>query len=207
MAASACARSRSPIVSMHQPMFHVAIAASLALAVSFPVRADFTGKVVVVADGDSVTVLRDREQVKVRLVDIDAPERAQPYGNRSKQALELLLKGQQVRVVEHGKDRYHRTLGTGLSRRHRRKCGAGAAGHGVGVSPIREGCRSLCDRGRGQGTEAWSVARSQAGPAMGMANDADALTTKCRCMTDRRPAPGKSMSAHPASFARADRAA
>lgn len=40
----------------------------------FPAHADFTGKVVAVADGDTLTVLRDREQIKVRLVEIDAPE-------------------------------------------------------------------------------------------------------------------------------------
>ena len=89
----------------------VAIAAVLVATVSFSAWADFTGKVVGVADGDSITVLRDREQVKVRLVDIDAPEKAQPFGNRSKQALEALVKGQEVRVVERGQDRYHRTLG------------------------------------------------------------------------------------------------
>ena len=91
--------------------FRIVIAASLALAVSFSASADFTGKVVGVADGDSITVLRDREQVKVRLVDIDAPESGQAFGNRSKQALEALVKGQTVLVVERGKDRYHRTLG------------------------------------------------------------------------------------------------
>ena len=85
--------------------------ASLALAVSFSVLADFTGKVVWVADGDSINVLRDREQVKVRLVDIDAPEKTQPFGNKSKQALEALVKGQIVLVVERGHDQYHRTLG------------------------------------------------------------------------------------------------
>ena len=37
-----------------------AVAATLALAVSFPVWADFTGKVVAVADGDSITVLDRR---------------------------------------------------------------------------------------------------------------------------------------------------
>lgn len=35
----------------------------------------FTGKVVNVADGDTITVLRDRTQVKVRLLEIDAPEK------------------------------------------------------------------------------------------------------------------------------------
>jgi micrococcal nuclease len=85
-------------------------AGALALAVSLPATADFTGRVVGVADGDSITVLHDREQVKVRLVDIDAPEKAQPFGNRSKQALEALVKGREVKVVERGKDRYERTL-------------------------------------------------------------------------------------------------
>ena len=82
-----------------------------AFAVSFAAWADFTGKVVGVADGDSISVLREREHVKVRLVDIDAPEKGQAFGNRSKQALEVLVKGQEVRVVERGQDRYHRILG------------------------------------------------------------------------------------------------
>ncbi len=60
-----------------KPFTTIAIV-SLALAISFSAWADFTGKVVGVADGDSITVLRDREQVKVRLANIDAPERAQP---------------------------------------------------------------------------------------------------------------------------------
>ena len=87
------------------------IAASLVLAVSSSAWADFTGNVVGVADGDSITVLRGREQVKVRLVDIDAPEKAEPFGNRSKQALDALVHGKEVLVVERGKDRYQRVLG------------------------------------------------------------------------------------------------
>jgi len=89
----------------------LATAAGLALAVSLPAWADFSGRVVGVGDGDSITVLKERQQVKVRLVDIDAPERAQPFGNRSKQSLESLVKGKEVRVVERGKDRYDRVLG------------------------------------------------------------------------------------------------
>jgi endonuclease YncB( thermonuclease family) len=67
--------------------------------------------VVRVGDGDSITVLRGREPTEVRLAEIDAPERGQAFANRSKQALEVLVKGQEVRVVERGQDRYHRTLG------------------------------------------------------------------------------------------------
>jgi len=87
------------------------LAAGIALAVSSSASADFTGRVVAVSDGDTITVLRLRKQVKVRLVEIDAPERAQPYGNRSKQALAGLVRGQEVRVVEQGRDRFQRTLG------------------------------------------------------------------------------------------------
>lgn len=49
--------------------------------------ADCTGKEVAVVDGDSITVLREHEQIKMRLNEIDAPEKAQAFGNRSKQSL------------------------------------------------------------------------------------------------------------------------
>lgn len=73
--------------------------------------ADFSGIVVSVADGDTITVLRDKEQMKVRLAEIDAPEKAQAFGNKSKQALFDLAHGKDVRVVEQGKDKYQRTIG------------------------------------------------------------------------------------------------
>lgn len=85
--------------------------ASLALVLSFPAWADFTGNVVGVADGDTITVLRVREPIKIRLAEIDAPEKAQAFGNRSKQALSALVFGKAVLVVEQGRDRYKRTIG------------------------------------------------------------------------------------------------
>ena len=81
------------------------------LALSFPACADFSGRVVSVADGDTVTVLVDHTQIKVRLIEIDAPEKKQAFGNRSKQALAAMVFGKDVEVEEHGKDRYRRTLG------------------------------------------------------------------------------------------------
>ena len=92
------------------PMFRLAFLASLALSIASTACADFSGKVVSVADGDSITVLRGREQVSVRLVDIDAPEHGQPFGNQSRRALQALVRNQTVLVVERGQDRYHRTL-------------------------------------------------------------------------------------------------
>lgn len=73
---------------------------------------DLQGRVVAIADGDTLTVLTaQRTQVIVRLVEIDAPERGQPWGNRSKQTLSNLVFGRDVRVKPTGEDRYGRTLG------------------------------------------------------------------------------------------------
>ena len=82
-----------------------------ALLSSQMARADFTGKVVAVADGDTITVLRDHEQVKIRLAGIDAPEKAQPFGERAKQNMSRLVFGKEVRVDDRKKDRYGRTIG------------------------------------------------------------------------------------------------
>lgn len=60
---------------------------------------ELTGKVVSVSDGDTITVL-DQEQRshKVRLSGIDAPEKRQPLGQQSKQALSNVVFGQTVTV-------------------------------------------------------------------------------------------------------------
>lgn len=68
--------------------------------------------VVAIADGDTLTCLTDsREQVKVRLAEIDAPERKQAFGTRSRQSLGELCheKRAEIRVVD--RDRYGRTVG------------------------------------------------------------------------------------------------
>ena len=70
-----------------------------------------TGKVVGVTDGDSLTLLVDQTQYKIRLIGIDAPEKNQPYGNRAKQELSAKVFGKEVRVVSKGQDKYRRTLG------------------------------------------------------------------------------------------------
>lgn len=72
---------------------------------------EFTGRVVRVVDGDTIVVLVDREQINIRLHGIDAPERGQPFGNRSRERLGELCHERAVRVVTHGRDRYGRTIG------------------------------------------------------------------------------------------------
>ena len=83
---------------------------SIVLCVAYPASADFTGKVIAVADGDTLTVLYGGVQVKVRLTEIDAPEGKQNFGNRSKQSLSDLCFGESAVLAEKGKDRYGRTL-------------------------------------------------------------------------------------------------
>jgi len=68
--------------------------------------------VVAVADGDTVSVLRDgTTTVKIRLNGIDCPEKKQPFGTRAKQFTSDLAFGKTVKVKEKEKDRYGRTLG------------------------------------------------------------------------------------------------
>ena len=70
------------------------------------------GYVVGVADGDTLTVLdSNRQQHKVRLSGIDAPEKAQPFGDRSKASLSTLTFNKNVTVEWHKLDRYGRTIG------------------------------------------------------------------------------------------------
>lgn len=83
------------------------------IVASLPVSAEtLAGRVVGVHDGDSLTLLVGRQQVKVRLAGIDAPELAQPYGQKAKQALSDLAYGKAARIESAGPDKYGRTLGT-----------------------------------------------------------------------------------------------
>ena len=90
-----------------QPIKRFIVVAGLMLA--FNAHA-FTGKVVNVADGDTITVLRDRTLVKVRLLEIDAPEKAQAFGNKSKESLSEMCFDKAAELADKGKDRYGRTL-------------------------------------------------------------------------------------------------
>jgi len=70
-----------------------------------------SGRIVGVYDGDSATLLTgSNDQVKIRLAEIDAPEKKQPYGNRSRQALSDLIFGKQVTARVVTIDRYGRTV-------------------------------------------------------------------------------------------------
>ena len=84
----------------------------LALWMGAPLAGDLRGRVVGVADGDTLTVL-DASQgfSKIRLHQIDAPEKQQDFGQRAKQSLSELVYGKQVRVEVADTDKYGRTVG------------------------------------------------------------------------------------------------
>ena len=68
------------------------------------------GKVVSVTDGDTIKVLRDGKQVKIRLAAIDCPEKGQPYGQAAKKFTANLVAGKVVKVWPTDTDRYGRTV-------------------------------------------------------------------------------------------------
>ena len=70
------------------------------LAAATPGLADtLTARVVGISDGDTITVLdAANTQQKIRLAAIDAPEKGQPFGNRSKENLSRLVYGKEARV-------------------------------------------------------------------------------------------------------------
>jgi len=72
---------------------------------------ELAGKVVHVSDGDSIIVLADNTQHKVRLGAIDAPERFQAFGNKSKKSLTELIAGKHVTVSYNKRDKYGRIVG------------------------------------------------------------------------------------------------
>ena len=87
----------------------LAVAAILAFS-PVSAHADVRARVVSVHDGDTLTVLIDHRQLKVRLTEIDAPELGQPFGRKSRQSLSELCFGKTATLEVRGRDRYRRTL-------------------------------------------------------------------------------------------------
>lgn len=79
---------------------------------SWPVLcADIHGRVVRVLDGDTIEVMDSRKAVRIRLINIDAPEKKQDYGRWSTDMMKSLVAGKTVTVTYFQRDRYGRILG------------------------------------------------------------------------------------------------
>jgi len=72
---------------------------------------EIKAKVIRVLDGDTIEVLQESTPVRVRLLNIDAPEKQQPFGRWSGERLKALIASQPVTVTYDHKDRYGRVLG------------------------------------------------------------------------------------------------
>lgn len=90
--------------------FFAAVVLSIAFFDAY--GASFIGKCVGVSDGDTISVMRDGEAVKVRLSGIDCPETKQDFGSAAKKATSALVAGAEVKVEWEDVDRYKRILGT-----------------------------------------------------------------------------------------------
>jgi endonuclease YncB( thermonuclease family) len=95
----------------------VALATVVVLLVASPTfgakpHYTLTGKVVAIADGDTLTVLDEsKTQHKIRLAGIDAPEKGQPFGTKARENLAAKVFRQTVRIEVIDVDRYHREVG------------------------------------------------------------------------------------------------
>ncbi len=85
----------------------------ISLILYSPALADtLQGKVVKIADGDTITIVDDLgEKHRIRLAGIDAPEKNQPYGDISTQGLNILVSGRIVTIEYEKRDRYKRIIG------------------------------------------------------------------------------------------------
>lgn len=67
-----------------------------------------TGKVTAITDGDTIKVLENKVEYNIRFNGIDAPEKSQAYGQKSKEFLSSLILGKEVIVEVKDKDKYGR---------------------------------------------------------------------------------------------------
>ncbi len=71
----------------------------------------WTGQVVAVTDGDTIKVLQDGRETKIRLYGVDTPEKKQAFGQKAKDFTASLVAGKMVDVEPVDQDRYGRTVG------------------------------------------------------------------------------------------------
>ena len=93
----------------------ISFALSLTLVLFRPAFAQaeetaLTGLVVSIIDGDTIDLLVNRRQIRVRLADIDTPERGQPWYQKAKLALGRKVFGETVTALSSSQDRYGREI-------------------------------------------------------------------------------------------------
>jgi endonuclease YncB( thermonuclease family) len=123
----------------------------------------WTGRVVAVHDGDTLTVLRYWRGVKLRLNAIDAPELGQPYGRQSRKSLSSLCFGRYASVFPVGQDKYGRLLARvtcGGQEANAEQLRRGMAWHYVQYSRDAT-LQALENKARGQRLGLWADGQAQ----------------------------------------------
>lgn len=72
----------------------------------------YNGKVISILDGDTVIVIENGNQTKLRLAEIDCPEKGQPFGNNAKSFTAEKIFGKIITYVVTDTDRYGRLIAT-----------------------------------------------------------------------------------------------
>jgi endonuclease YncB( thermonuclease family) len=97
---------------MIKPIFAAVLVALLFFVSPLVADETITGRVVRVADGDTITIQTEAQgQVKVRLYGIDCPEGGQAFGRAARREMVRLVDGREVTVEPVDVDRYKRTVG------------------------------------------------------------------------------------------------
>jgi micrococcal nuclease len=105
---SGCA-SGTPILFADLP-YNYAVKTLGLLVVLFLSSPAFAHQVIGISDGDTLTLLVDRKPLKIRLANIDAPEKTQAFGERSKQSLSDFCFGRDATYKAQTIDKYGRTV-------------------------------------------------------------------------------------------------
>lgn len=95
-------------ISIRQVKYLICSLATIFLSISTCFA--WQGKVIHVADGDTITVMHDGKPEKIRLYGIDTPEKKQEFGKKAKAFTKRMLAGKIVDVEVKAKDRYGRTV-------------------------------------------------------------------------------------------------
>jgi len=99
--------------AMRKEQLFISFLMALCLFTLFPAYGEevLIGSVIKVVDGDTLDVQVGPGKHRIRLAEIDAPERNQPWGDEAKQGLAFKVLKQEVRVVVTDTDRYGRQVG------------------------------------------------------------------------------------------------
>ncbi len=103
---------------------------------AFMFAEDFTGRVISISDGDTISVKHNGKAEQIGLNGIDAPEKGQAFGHKAKQLVSDLAFGKMVKVESKGQDRYGRTIADVFLSDGRRTRKAGIGCQGIEEGPV-----------------------------------------------------------------------